>query len=98
MFDLSEFTISGPESLASGASTVEVANSGNLPHTLVITDDSGQVVAATDLIPPGETAALDVNLEDGRYSFTCRVVAENGEGEIVDHFEMGMSETVEVGR
>lgn len=40
---------------------------------------------------------LDVDLTNGRYTFTCRIVAENDKGEIIDHFEAGTMETVSFG-
>lgn len=94
--DLSEFAIAGPASLQAGPQSLEVVNSGGLPHTLVVTDSAGHVVAATDLIQSGGSAVLDVDLEDGRYTFTCRIVAENDSGDLVDHFEAGMMQTVSV--
>lgn len=96
-FALDEFSISGPENLPTGTQKLMVANSGELPHTLVVTDATGGVVAATDVIPPGEESAIQLTLEEGRYSFTCRIVAQNDEGGLVDHFEAGMSAMVEVG-
>lgn len=95
-FDLNEWAIAGPMELTSDADAVNVTNSGALPHTLVVTDASGRVVAATDLVQPGESTELTIDLEAGRYSFTCRIVAQNAEGEIVDHFEAGMNKTVSV--
>lgn len=95
-FELVEWHIDGPAHLEGGAGSVQVTNSGTLPHTLVVTNSSGEVVAATDLVPPGETVDLDLDLESGRYSFTCRIVAQSPDGEIVDHYEAGMNTMVEV--
>lgn len=95
-FDLSEFTITGPDQLASGDNSLTVANSGEFAHTLVVTDSLGEVVAATSLVQPGESVELDVDLAPDLYSFTCRIVAEDGEGNLVDHFEAGMVAAVEV--
>lgn len=96
-FDVTEFTITGPERVAPGTHVFDVSNSGEYPHTMVVTDSSGQVVAATGLIAPGETTTLEVDLDPGVYSFTCRIVAEDGEGHLVDHFESGMHASVTVG-
>jgi uncharacterized cupredoxin-like copper-binding protein len=96
-FELSEFSIVGPGRLEAGANTISVANDGIYAHTLVVTDSSGGVVAATPLVQPGETAALEVDLAPGRYSFTCRIVAEDPDGNIVDHYEAGMNTLVDVG-
>jgi uncharacterized cupredoxin-like copper-binding protein len=95
-FELTEFSIGGPGSLDAGVNTIAVTNDGKYTHTLVITDASGQVVAATSLIEAGETASLDVDLVPGEYSFTCRIVAEGPDGNIVDHYEEGMSSLVDV--
>lgn len=95
-FDLTEFDVNGPASLGASESTVEVTNSGDFPHTLVIAEASGKVVAATDMIQPGETVALDVDLGTGSYQFSCRIVGEKPDGTIVDHFEEGMVQTVSV--
>lgn len=95
-FALAEWSISGPSELPGDIGSVGVTNSGSFPHTLVVTNTSGEVVAATDLIPPGESTEIALDLEAGRYSFTCRIVAQDSEGEIVDHFEAGMNRTVSV--
>jgi hypothetical protein len=95
-FQLDEFTIEGPDSLAVGGNDLTISNVGEFPHTLVITDATGHVVAASDLIQPGEIANLAVDVAEGQYVFTCRIVAQNDAGEIVDHFEAGMTATVDV--
>lgn len=95
-FELAEWHIDGPGEMSAGTGSVDVSNSGSLPHTLVVTDSSGEVVAATDLIAPGDNTELALDLDPGTYSFTCRIVAQDPEGEIVDHFEAGMNATVSV--
>ncbi|HEU4894822.1 MAG TPA: hypothetical protein VFT85_03200 [Acidimicrobiia bacterium] len=95
-YQLVEFAVEGPGRLGSGAGTITVDNAGEFPHTLVITDESGTVVAATSLIAPGETTSLAIDLDPGTYSVTCRIVAQTPDGDIVDHFEAGMHTTVEV--
>lgn len=82
--------------LASGQSNLTVSNSGEFAHTLVIADRTGTVLAATGLIQPGETTELDVDLSNGQFQFTCRIVAQKPDGELVDHFEAGMSTIVRV--
>lgn len=94
-YDLAEFSISGPDQLGV-VGEIEVANSGEYPHTLVVTAEDGSVIAATGIVAPGATAALDVDLSAGKYQFTCRIVAETPDGSIVDHFERGMIQNVEV--
>lgn len=95
-FDLAEWHVEGPGQLDSGETSLMVTNSGSFQHTLVVTDSAGDVVAATDLIEPGESTELSLDLEPGRYSFTCRIVGQSPEGEIVDHFEAGMNQAVSV--
>lgn len=95
-FELTEFTITGPDTILVGANPVAISNSGEFPHTLVVTDSTGQVVAATGLIAPGTTTAIDLDLGAGRYNLTCRIVAENDEGDLVDHFEAGMHASLTV--
>ncbi|HET8739294.1 MAG TPA: hypothetical protein VFO17_06140 [Acidimicrobiia bacterium] len=95
-FDLSEFAIAGPSTIPAGSQSLDVTNSGEFPHTLVVTDSSGQVVAATDLVAPDENARLEVDLAAGVYSFTCRIVAQDSEGALIDHFESGMHASVRV--
>jgi hypothetical protein len=94
-YDLAEFSISGPERLTAVGEIV-VSNSGQYPHTLVVTDVDGSVVAASGLVAPGATSSLAVDLTAGNYQFTCRIVTETPDGSIVDHFEEGMSQRVEV--
>lgn len=88
--ELVEFSISGPQSLSSDASRLEINNVGEYTHTLVITDADGEVAAATGLVQPGETTFLDLDLEPGQYVFTCRMIAQNDAGDLIDHFESGM--------
>lgn len=95
-FDLIEYEIVGPSRLDTTLNAIEITNSGEFPHTLVITDASGQVVAASSLTSPGESTELPLDLEPGRYNFTCRIVAQSPDGELIDHFEQGMSTTVSV--
>lgn len=95
-FELVEFEVDGPATLSTSTTSVDVTNSGQFPHTLVVTDTDGSVVAATSLIQPGETAGLELDLKPGAYSFTCRIVAQDSEGAIIDHFEAGMHATVSV--
>jgi len=96
-FDLTEFDVNGPGRLDAGVSTISVSNSGEFPHTLVIAEENGRVVAATEMIQPGETAAIDIDLAPGSYQFSCRIVGQRQDGSIVDHFEEGMVQRVSVG-
>lgn len=96
-FELSEFAIVGPGQLSADSGSLTATNRGELPHTLVITNAEGDVMAATPLVQPGDAVSLDIDLAEGRYSFTCRIVAQDDTGKIVDHFEAGMTTTVSVG-
>lgn len=96
IFDLTEFEINGPETLGERETTVTATNSGEFSHTLVIAEASGSVVAATEMIQPGQTVTIDVDLESATYQFSCRIVGEKPDGTIVDHFEEGMIQTVSV--
>lgn len=88
--------MTGPGHLRAGSQTIDIANSGEFPHTLIVTDSNGTVAAATSLVPPGGTATVEVDLASGEYLFTCRIVVEGEDGHLVDHFQEGMSLTVEV--
>lgn len=94
--ELAEFSITAPRVISAGTGQVEIDNAGDFTHTLVITDASGEVAAASGLIQPGETTYLDIDLEPGTYSFTCRIVAQDGEGNLIDHYQSGMNATVDV--
>ena len=96
-YDLTEFEVSGPRSLEPGGATISVANSGEFPHTLVIAEQDGRVIVATDMVQPGENVTLDLDLGAGTYQFSCRIVGQKPDGAIVDHFEEGMVQTVSVG-
>jgi hypothetical protein len=93
---LSEFSIDGISSLGDGSSTISISNEGDFGHTVVIANESGQVVAASGLIPAGESSSLDVSLPPGDYEFTCRIVFQSEDGNITDHYEAGMRTEVTV--
>ncbi len=79
-----------------GTVTLNVDNEGEYGHTLVITDAGGHVLHAGGVIPPGETAQVSIDLAPGKYSFTCRIVAQDDQGNVIDHYEQGMSAEVVV--
>ena len=82
-----DFSISlDTEDLSAGTYEVEVVNEGSASHDLVVERD-GQDVAATEILAPGESATLTVDLEAGEYVFYCSVANHRG---------MGMEETVDV--
>lgn len=96
-YTLREGAIDGPTRLtAAEATTIDVSNTGEYSHTLVVTDMEGAVMAATGLVGSGEQTALDVDLEPGTYVFSCRIVAEDDEGNLIDHYVQGMHRTVTV--
>lgn len=95
--DLSEFAVDvSSNRLAAGSVTLSIANNGEFPHTLVISEEDGTVIAGTELIAPGAASNLTLDLSSGGLVFTCRIVTEIANGEIVDHYERGMAVRVEV--
>lgn len=94
--ELNEFAIE-PSSTAYRPGTVELTatNTGEFPHTIVVEDSSGAVLTASDVIAPGATVALDVDLAGGAFQITCRIVTQDDSGTIYDHFEQGMYVTID---
>ncbi len=98
-FTLRDGSIDGPDRInGTETKSFSIANVGEFGHTLVVADSEGRVVAATDLVAAGADARLDVDLEAGTYSVTCRIVTEDQEGNLIDHYELGMHRTVIVDR
>lgn len=95
-YQLGEFFITGPTTLGHSTGAVSIENSGEFPHTLVVSTPDGAVVTATDLVMPGETATLNLDLDPGVYQFTCRIVGQDADGGLIDHYERGMHTTVSV--
>ena len=95
--ELGEFWVT-PDTRVFQAGAVEIAveNYGEFPHTLVVSDASGTVIAATDLIDPEAETVLTVNLEPGAYMFTCRIVKGFDDGTVIDHYQEGMAASIEV--
>lgn len=82
-----DFSISvDQESVPAGSYEIEVVNSGGASHDLVVERD-GEDVAATEILSPGGSETLTVDLEPGQYVFYCSVGA---------HRSMGMEITIEV--
>ncbi len=93
-FQLASTNLKGPKVF------LEVKNSGQLQHELVITkpgqtDDEGEL-AATDKIPPGDGRDLAVELKPGRYQFACFIKTTGSDGTVVDHYRSGTHVEVEV--
>ncbi len=95
-FALSEWAVDGPDRIQAGTATLAVENKGEWSHTLLVTSDSGDVVASAGLIESGASATFEVDLAPGVYVFSCRIVAEDDEGGVSDHYQQGMGRTVTV--
>lgn len=95
--EVGEFWISaGDRVLHAGTIDLSIENYGEFPHTLVVSDAAGTVIAATDLIGPDAETALTVNLQPGSYMLTCRIVKGLEDGTVVDHYQEGMATPVDV--
>lgn len=95
---LSEWAIEGPGRLgAAQAVSLTIDNTGEFRHTLLVTSESGEVVGATGVIDSGDQAPLELDLVAGTYSFSCRIVTQDDEGNLSDHYQRGMYQTVVVG-
>lgn len=95
--DLYEFEITPSlTSFDAGTVMLDVINEGEYGHTLVITDAGGHVLSAGGVIDPGQSSAVSIDLAEGVYFFTCRIVAQDDDGNVIDHYEQGMSAEVTV--
>ena len=95
--ELAEFYVTSEhDTLKAGTVELTVENYGEFTHTLVVSDATGAVIAATDLIEPDAETVLTIDVEPGAYTFTCRIVKGLDDGTVVDHYERGMVSTVEV--
>ena len=72
-FELSE------DSYSAGTYTFEVTNTGNMPHDFVV-EQGGSDVAATEVLRPGQSATLEVELAPGDYVFYCSVGSHRAAG------------------
>ena len=95
-FLLDEGSIIGPDVIQQGAGELEIENIGEFNHTMLVTDEQGNAVAATGVLAPGTSTVLAVDLPEGNYQVSCRLVGQDSEGNIVDHYELGMFKQVEV--
>ena len=94
--ELREFGIdTSQRSFAAGPLRLTVVNTGEDPHTLVITGDTGEVIIATDLIAPGASVELELDLKPDIYLLTCRIVTQTEDGTLIDHFQKGMHTKIE---
>ena len=69
-----------------GTTTFRVVNDGQTEHALEI--EGGGIEEETDVLGPGESAELTVELEEGKYELYCPVG---------NHREQGMEGTLTVG-
>jgi hypothetical protein len=90
VFTLDEFTVDGPHMVSEGTTSLEISNAGDFNHTLVITDADGNALAATEVVAHGSDTALSIELLPGSYQVSCRLVGKDPEGNIIDHYELGM--------
>lgn len=63
--------------MPTGATTFEVTNAGSHEHSFGITGPAGDMLLEEPL-KPGETATLDMNLEEGTYRVYCPVDERHG--------------------
>lgn len=94
--DLHEFAVDASGSFVVGRNDLTVTNSGRFGHTIVIADESGMVISASEAIPPGDEYTFAIDLEAGVYEISCRIVVATDDGRLVDHYEEGMVTRVEV--
>ena len=66
-------------SLPAGTYSFEITNSGRMPHDFVV-EQGGSDLAATEVLQPGESATLEVELAPGDYVFYCSVGAHRAAG------------------
>lgn len=93
---LDEFHITAARTLDFGLQQLEVTNSGEFGHTLVVSTRDGTVLASTAVLPPGASTVLRLELVPGEYQLSCRIVVQVPDGSIVDHYAEGMVASVTV--
>ena len=67
------------DSFNAGTYTFEGTNTGSMRHDFVVEQD-GEDVASTDVLQPGESTTLEVDLAPGEYVFYCSVGAHRAAG------------------
>jgi plastocyanin len=70
-----------------GAVTIQVQNTGSIPHALKIEAPGGGGTASTSEIQPGKSATLTVRLKKGTYVWFCPIDG---------HRKLGMKGTIAV--
>lgn len=66
--------------LAAGTTTFEVTNQGQASHDLVVESADGKDLAATEILPPGKSGTVEVDLPPGEYVVYCSVGNHRGIG------------------
>jgi hypothetical protein len=95
--ELDDFFIEpAADTIAAGQIKFDVFNEGEFPHTLVVATNGGEVVYASEVLNPGGTLEVDLDLVPDTYQLTCRIVVQLADGQIIDHYQNGMGETIEV--
>lgn len=86
-----------PESASVAAGTIGflAANDGSEVHEFVVLRD-GEEIAEIEDIAPGDAAFLPVSLEPGTYELACLIRETEPNGEVEDHYELGMHVEFEV--
>ena len=67
------------DSYSAGTYTFEVTNTGSMRHDFVV-EQNGEDVASTDVLQPGESTTLEVDLAPGEYVFYCSVGSHRAAG------------------
>lgn len=67
------------DSFNAGTYTFEVTNTGSMRHDFVV-EQNGEDVANTEVLQPGESTTLEVDLTPGEYVFYCSVGAHRAAG------------------
>lgn len=94
---LTEFRIDPTSTVfQAGPVGLDVDNAGRFGHTLVITNPSGEVVTVGDFLEPEKTDTITVDLAPGEYQLTCRIIGQDSDGNVIDHYEEGMQATITV--
>lgn len=94
---LTEFSItSTAETFGAGEVDLQVRNAGAFRHSLVVTDSTGQVVSAGDVMAPETSSTLSLDLAPGEYQLTCRIIGQSDDGEVIDHYAEGMQAAITV--
>lgn len=96
--ELFEFGIEASLGPTAGLIEAEVANRGDFPHMLVVSEADGTVVTAFGPLPAGTSQRVSLDLPAGTYELTCRIVVESEDGRLIDHYQEGMRARIRVSR